>query len=527
MIVKQNKKLKTKINHLPTALIILDGFGFGKKDDPGNAITPATAPNLFSYFKKYPHSTLKTYGQYAGLFLKQVGNSEAGHLNIGAGRVVKQDLVIISEAIADGTFFKNLAFKQALFHVKKYNSAVHVMGMLTDGASAHSYPEHLYALLELFRRAGQKKVFIHLFTDGRDSPPHAAAKYLAALRAQMRDGEKIATIMGRFYAMDRNKIWERIKLAHDAMVGCVGNTAVSAEDAISQAYNRGETDEYITPTVITEHGRPVTRIQYNDAIFFFNARSDRARQITKSFVQSDFNKKNLGSFTRCHVPQDIRFVAMTDFGPDLPNVLTAFPSEDIKNCLPAVIDGHYKQLYISETEKYAHVTYFINGGYSEPLNSEERELIHSDKIYSYASKPEMHARLLAEKISHYFKTGKYNFICVNFPNADMLGHTGNLVAAKKGILAMDSAVKKIIDTLKEIHGQALIVADHGNAEVMINHKTKEKMNEHTANPVPCILVNEKLKKRRLKNGILADVAPTLLKMMDINKPKEMTGKPLF
>ncbi|OGH88836.1 MAG: phosphoglycerate mutase (2,3-diphosphoglycerate-independent) [Candidatus Magasanikbacteria bacterium RIFOXYC2_FULL_42_28] len=516
---------KSKIIRPSTALIILDGFGFGKKDDPGNAITSATAPNLFSYFKKYPHSTLKTYGQYAGLFPKQVGNSEAGHLNIGAGRIVKQDLVIISEAIHDGTFFKNTAFKQALYHAKKYNSAVHVMGMLTDGASAHSYPEHLYALLELFRREEQKKVYLHLFTDGRDSPPHAAAKYLVALRAKMQGAEKIATVMGRFYAMDRNKIWERIKLAHDALVGCVGNTAVSAEDAIAQAYNRGETDEYITPTVITEHGHPVTKVQDNDVIFFFNARSDRARQITKSFVQPDFNKKNPGSFTRCHVPKDIRFVAMTDFGPDLPNVLTAFPSEDIKNCLPAVIDGHYKQLYISETEKYAHVTYFINGGYPDALNGEQRELIHSDKIHSYAQKPQMHAPQLAQKISHYFKTGKYNFICVNFPNADMLGHTGNLAAAKKGIATMDVAVKKIINTLKEIHGQALIVADHGNAEVMINHKTKEKMNEHTFSPVPCILIGGKAK--RLRNGILADVAPTLLKMMNIAKAKEMTGRPLY
>ncbi len=518
-------KIENQPKRIPTALIILDGFGFGRLSDSGNAITPKTAPNLFSYFKKYPHSTLKTYGPYAGLFPKQVGNSEAGHLNIGAGRVVKQDLVIISQAIADGTFFKNPAFKQALYHVKKYNSAVHVIGLLTDEASAHSYPEHLYALLELFRRVKQKKVFLHLFTDGRDSPPHAAAQYLRALRTQMKNGEKIATIMGRFYAMDRNKIWERIKLAHDAMVGCVGNTAVSAEDAISQAYNRGETDEYIMPTVITEHDRPVTKIQDNDAIFFFNARSDRARQITKAFVQTDFNKTNPGSFTRCHVPKDIRFVAMTDFGPDLPNVLTAYPSTDIKNCLPTVIDEHYGQLYISETEKYAHVTYFINGGYPDALNGEKRELIHSDKIHSYAQKPQMHAALLANKISRYFKTGKYNFICVNFPNADMLGHTGNLAAAKKGIAAMDAAVKKIIDTLKAVHGQALIVADHGNADQMINHKTKEKMNEHTFNPVPCILIGGKMK--RLKNGILADVAPTLLKIMGLEKPKEMTGKALF
>lgn len=525
MIVKQSEKLKNKIVRPPTALIILDGFGLGKKGDLGNAITPATAPNVFSYLKKYPHSTLKTYGQYVGLFKKQVGNSEAGHLNIGAGRIVKQDLVMISESIHDGTFFKNSAFKQALYHVKKYNSAIHVMGLLTDEASAHSYPEHLYALLELFRREKQKKVYLHLFTDGRDSPPHAAGEYLRALRAQMKNGEKIATVMGRFYAMDRNKIWERIRLAHEAIVCGQGNTASSAEDAIAQAYNRGETDEYILPTVITECDHPVSEVNDNDAIFFFNARSDRARQITKAFVQPDFNKKNPGSFIRCRAPEHTRFVAMTDFGPDLSHVLTAFPSTDIKNCLAAVIKENYRQLYISETEKYAHVTYFINGGYPEALNGEKRELIRSDHIRSYVDKPEMNAVILANKISRYLKNGKYDFVCVNFPNADMLGHTGDLAAAKKGILAMDAAVKKIIETLKEIHGQALIVADHGNADIMINHKTKEKMNEHTFNPVPCILIGGKMK--RLKNGILADVAPTLLKMMNIDKPKEMTGKELF
>lgn len=523
MAIKKEQKNKP----IPTALIILDGFGFGRKNDPGNAITSATAPNIFSYLKKYPHSTLKTYGQYAGLFRKQVGNSEAGHLNIGAGRIVKQDLVVISEAIHDGTFFKNAAFKQALYHTKKYQAAVHVMGLLTDGASAHSYPEHLYALLELFRRAGQRKVFLHLFTDGRDSSPHGAINFLRDLRGHMLAQEKIATVMGRFYAMDRNKIWERIQLAYEAMVDGMGNVASSAEEAVAQAYNRDETDEYITPTVIKERGRPVATIKDNDAIFFFNARSDRARQITKAFVQPDFNKKNPGSFARCRVPQKTRFVAMTDFGPDLPQVLTAFPSTDIKNCLPTIIDGHYHQLYISETEKYAHVTYFINGGFPDSLNGEKRELIHSDKIHSYADKPGMHAQLLADKISHYFKSGKYNFVCVNFPNADMLGHTGNLAAAKKGILAMDVAVKKVIDTLKEIHGQALIVADHGNADVMINKVTNEMMTEHTTNPVPAIIISEKLKLKKLKNGILADVAPTLLKIMNIDKPKEMTGKTLF
>ncbi|OGH94401.1 MAG: phosphoglycerate mutase (2,3-diphosphoglycerate-independent) [Candidatus Magasanikbacteria bacterium RIFOXYD2_FULL_41_14] len=510
----------------PVALIILDGFGLGKVDDPGNAITPTTAPNIFSYFKKYAHSTLKTYGQYAGLFIGQVGNSEAGHLNIGAGRIVKQDLVIISEAIHNGTFFKNTAFKDALFHTKKHNSAVHLMGLLTDGNSAHAYPEHLYALLELCRDFGQKKVYLHLFTDGRDSSPHSALQFLRVLRTHMLENEKVATIMGRFYGMDRNKIWSRTKMAYEAITAGKGNFAKSAEEALSQAYNRGETDEYVMPTIITKSGKPIATIQDNDAVIFFNARSDRAREITKSLVQEDFTQKNPGSFNRRHNPKNLRFVALTDFGPDLPGVLTAFPSSDIKNCLPLAVGEKYRQLYISETEKFAHVTYFINGGFADPLDGEERELVKSEPVRSYADKPEMSCRLISRKICNYLKKDKYNFIVVNFPNADMVGHTGNLDAAKKAVKIMDTEVGRVVEMILKKNGVALITADHGNADVMINFDTKEMMTEHTENSVPCILISKKCMLKRLKNGILADVAPTLLKIMGIKKPKEMTGKSL-
>lgn len=510
----------------PTVLAILDGFGLGDIKDKGNAITPETAPNIFGYLKKYPHSTLKTYGEYVGLFSGQVGNSEAGHLNIGAGRIVKQDLVMISEAIHDGTFFKNEAFKQAVYHLKKYQTAAHILVLLTDKKSPHSYPEHLYAMLEYLRREEIDKVYLHLFTDGRDSSPHGAADFLRELRSHMMANEHIATIMGRFYGMDRNKLWNRTAEAYNAFVLGQGYQADNAEEALSQAYNRGETDEYIKPTVMLHNKKPFGLIKNNDAIFFVNARSDRARQITKALVQADFNKLNPGSFKREKVLKNIRFVAMTDFGPDLPGVLTAFPSPDIINCLPLVIKDNYQQLYISETEKYAHVTYFINGGYAEPLNGEQRELVKSSDIYTYADKPEMNSTILTKKIINYLKKGTYNFICVNFPNADMVGHTGNLLAARKAVKAVDNSVKKIADEVLALGGQMLVTADHGNADEMFNEKAQEMITEHSKNPVPLILIKSNIKGIKLKDGILADVAPTMLKIMGIKKPKEMTGRPL-
>lgn len=518
----------------PTLLFILDGFGLANPKNPGNAITPATAPNIFGYMKTYSSTQLTAHGEAVGLFPEQEGNSEAGHFNIGAGRLVKQDLLSISEAIEDGTFYKNTAFEEALFHAKKYNSAVHVMGLLTSSQSAHAHPGHLYALLDYFRREGQRKVYLHLFTDGRDSPPHSAVHHLRELRAYMNNGEKIATVMGRFYGMDRNKLWERTEAAYNTMVLGKGTCiADCAENAISQAYNRGETDEYICPTVITEgattrhpQGKPVATIQNNDVIFFFNARSDRARQITKAFVQPDFQKKNHGAFKRLRTPKHVRFVAMTDFGPDLPSILTAFPSPNIENSLIKAIGETYRQLYISETEKYAHVTYFLNGGHAESINGEVRELVSSGNVHSYAQKPAMRARELTDKILSYLKKDTYDFICVNYPNADMVGHTGDLSATKRAIQILDREIARLTDAVQKMGGRILLVADHGNAEEMINEKTGEVWTEHTDNPVPCIMIQAG-KKVPMKKGSLSDVAPTLLKMMGIEKPKEMTGKSLF
>ncbi len=512
----------------PTILVILDGFGLADFNNQGNAVTPKTAPHIFKYFRKYPSTTLKAHGRYVGLFKNQQGNSEAGHLNIGAGRVVEQDLVYISRAIKHGTFFKNHAFKNALHHAKKYKTNVHIMGLLTDNNSAHARPDHLYALLEFFRRENFRKVFLHLFTDGRDSLPHEATTFLHELRNFLQPHEKIATIMGRFYAMDRNKIWSRTQKAYEVLVLGKGCVAHSPEEALNQSYNRGDTDEYICPTVIVDNdNKPIAKIQDNDVVYFFNARSDRARQITKAFVQKDFLKKNPGAFKRRVWPKNIRFVAMTDFGPDLDGVFTAFPSPDIKQTLPMSIPGEYRQLYISETEKYAHVTYFMNGGYADPVNGENRELIPSPPERSYADEPEMSTDKLLAKLLKYVKNNKYDFITVNFPNPDMVGHTGNFEAAKKAIQIVDKAVSKLVKAVQKQKGQLLIIADHGNAEEMIDLKTGEKMTEHTTNEVPCILISSKYKKVKLHTGKLADVAPTILKMMDIKKPNLMTGKALF
>ncbi|MFA7245379.1 MAG: 2,3-bisphosphoglycerate-independent phosphoglycerate mutase [Candidatus Magasanikbacteria bacterium] len=520
----QNEEINKK--NKPVVFMILDGFGLADFKNVGNAITPETAPNIFSYIKDYSNTQLIASGLDVGLFPNQEGNSEAGHLNIGAGRVVEQDLVRITHAIKDGTFFKNDSFRHALYHAKKYNSSVHLMGLLTDGQSAHSNPEHIYSLLEYFRKQGHKKVFLHLFTDGRDSSTHGAVNFLRLLRKNMKNGEKIATIMGRFYGMDRNKMWSRTKQAYDAMVSGVGLQAESAEEAISQAYNRDETDEYILPTVIVEGGKPVGNIEDNDVIYFFNARSDRARQITKSLVQENFQKMNPGAFKRNKLPKNIRFVAMTDFGPDLPGIFTAFPSPDFKNCLAKAIGENYNQLYISETEKYAHVTYFMNGGYSEPINGEKRLMIKSGAHYSYADKPEMHAQEITNIIINYLENNTYNFITVNYPNADMVGHTGDFEAAKKAVNYMDNQVKRVVDCVLSKNGIVFITADHGNAEKMFDEKTGEIMTSHTDNHVPFILISDD-KKTKLKKGRLSDIAPTILKVLNIEKPDEMTGHSLI
>lgn len=510
-----------------TLLIIVDGWGIGKSDEPGNPINLKTAPNYFAALKKYPNCELQASGESVGLFNGQEGNSEAGHLNLGAGRIVKQDAVYISDAIADGTFFKNNAFHQALHHVKKYKTAVHLMGLLSNHNSAHSCPEHLYALLDLLHKENIKQVYLHLFTDGRDSGQFQAHKHLRILQKFFHGNEGVATVMGRFYAMDRNKEWSRTKQAYDAMVLGKGCASTSIEDALRSAYNKGDTDEFLCPTVIMKNNCPVATIKDNDAVFFFNLRSDRARQLTKAFVQPNFKEANPGSFTRAKNPKNIRFVALSDFGPDLPGVLTAFPSRDVNKSLVQVLCPR-KQMYAAESEKFAHITYFFNGGYAQHFCDEKWIKIASPGIKNYAEKPEMSAKLLADYVIGAIESGQYEFIAMNFANMDMVGHTGNFAAAQKAVSAVDSQIERIIKVLIKNGGQGIVTADHGNIEEMIKPESGEPDTEHSTGPVPFILINSRIQvPHNLPNGKLANVAPTILKMMDIPKPAEMTAKSLI
>ncbi len=507
-------------------LVIVDGWGIGDPKNPGNPINLKTAPNYFAALKKYPNCKLEASGESVGLFKGQEGNSEAGHLNLGAGRVVKQDALFISDAIDDGTFFKNNAFHQALHHVKKYKTAVHLMGLLSNHSSAHSCPEHLYALLDLMHKEDIKEVYLHLFTDGRDSGQFQAHKHLRIVQKFFHGNEKIATVMGRFYAMDRNKEWERTKLAYDAMVLGKGHTSTSIEEALRSAYDNGDTDEFVYPTIITENNRPVATIKDNDAIFFFNLRSDRARQLAKAFVQPDFTKINPESFTRSKCPKNTRFVALSDFGPDLPGVLTAFPSRDINKSLVQVLCPK-KQMYIAESEKFAHITYFFNGGYAQHFCDEKWVKIASPVVKNYADKPEMSAKQLADYAIGAIESGEYEFIAMNFANMDMVGHTGDFTAAQKAVKIIDDQIWRMIKVLIKNGGQAVVTADHGNIEEILNTTTGEPDTEHSVNPVPFILINSQLKApHNLPDGKLANVAPTILKIMGMNKPAEMTAKSL-
>lgn len=527
----QEKVLESiKVKVRPVVLIIFDGWGKAIRKSNGNAIKAAN-PQVFNrLLKEYSRGELAAHGGNVGLPMHQDGNSEAGHMNIGAGRIVKQDTLYISEAIEDGTFYKNTAFLEVLKHAKKYNTKVHILGLLSNGESAHSAPDHLHALLDLVHNEGMKKVFLHLFTDGRDSPPFSAPRLIDILEENLYPEQKIVSIIGRFYAMDRNKYWSRTELTYNMLVNGEGVIAPGAHEAVLRAYNRGESDEFIIPTLITDDHEPLGAIDDNDVIIFFNLRSDRARQLTKPFVQPDFETTNHGTFKRKKIPQNIRFCALTDFGPDLPHVFTAFPSRDVKNSLTEVLKS-YRQLYIAESEKYAHITYFFNGGYAEARFGEKRVRVPSPRIAGYNRTPRMSANKITNKVVAEIKKNSYDFIAINFANADMVAHTGDLPATVKAVNFLDECLDQIVkETLKK-NGVALITGDHGNAEEMHNVHTGEVITEHSKNPAYLIIVGEKYKVKKrsqmLKRGKLGDVAPTILKIMGIKKPKEMTGNALI
>ncbi|MBU0707201.1 2,3-bisphosphoglycerate-independent phosphoglycerate mutase [Patescibacteria group bacterium] len=506
----------------PVVLVIMDGWGVAPPHR-GNAIQLGKTPVYDKLLDVFPNTMLNASSRSVGLPVGQVGNSEAGHMNIGAGRTVQQDSVTISKSITDGTFFKNPAFHEAIGHVKRNDSTLHLMGLLSGEQSAHSDPDHLLALLTMADEAKVEKIVIHLFTDGRDSPQYSSIGFLKDLNQSLKRFPcvKIASIQGRFYAMDRKKVWDRTESAYDVIVSGRGIKNESPEKAIVTAYNRGESDEFISPTVITNKGKPVCVISENDSIIYFNLRSDRTRQLTKAFVQPDFD-----GFKRSKIPKGLRFIAMTDFGPDLPGILTAYPSVDLKGTLPMALKDH-KQLYISESEKYAHITYFLNGGYADPVAGEDRILIPSPSVKSYDMKPAMSANQITQVIVNNINSQVYDFYCVNFANADMVGHTGNLNAAISAVEVVDECVGKITKSVLAKKGAVFITADHGNADEMINIKTGEVHTNHTSNPVPFIAVSDKYKNTKIKkSGAINDITPTILAYYKIKNLKEMSNKSL-
>ncbi|MDO8592333.1 MAG: 2,3-bisphosphoglycerate-independent phosphoglycerate mutase, partial [bacterium] len=434
----------------------------------------------------------------------------------------------ISRSINDGTFFKNASFVEAVRQVKKNKSRLHLVGLISNGMSAHSDPDHLLALLALARVNKISRVYLHLFTDGRDSPKYASLKLIEDIQKTFKNGEAIATVIGRFYAMDRKKIWPRIEQAYNALVSGLGRKAASAQAAITESYNRGDSDEFIEPYIITKQGKPLPRIGNGDSVVFFNLRSDRARQLAKLFVQKQCHEKEKTCFDRKKILKDLLFVAMTDFGPDLENILTAYPSGDLKQTLPMALKG-LSQLYIAETEKYAHVTYFFNGGYADAVAGEARQVIASPDVKSYDLTPAMSSRKLAAEVVENLLNKKYDFTVLNFAAPDMVGHTGNLAAAVKCCRAVDKYLGEIVSAYLGAGGTVLVTADHGNIEQMINLKTGEIDTEHSSNPVPFILANKNLagKIKLRSGGVLGDVAPTILELLKINKPKEMGGKSLI
>ncbi|MDQ1251101.1 MAG: 2,3-bisphosphoglycerate-independent phosphoglycerate mutase [Euryarchaeota archaeon] len=503
-------------------LIILDGWGYREAKE-GNAVLAARTPNLDRLEKECPWCLLEASGEAVGLPEGQMGNSEVGHLNIGAGRVVYQDLTRINISIRDGDFFENPAFLSAISNAREKDSSLHLMGLVSYGG-VHSYMTHIYALIKLAQEKGLKKIYINAFLDGRDVPPKSALEDIKELDAFCKENgnAKITMISGRYYAMDRDKRWDRIKLAYDALTfGVAPYKSPDAETAVSEAYNRGENDEFIKPTVITDsEGKPLATIQDDDSVIFFNFRPDRARQLTWAFVNENFD-----SFVREEHPK-VYYVCMAQYDETL-DLPIAFPPEELENVLGEVLSKHgLIQLRIAETEKYAHVTFFLNGGQEKCYEGEDRCLIPSPKIATYDLKPEMSAYEVTDEVIRRIHSGKYDVIVLNFANMDMVGHTGFFNAAVQAVEAVDTCMGRTVEALKEKGGIALITADHGNAEQMINPETGEPFTAHTTYPVKCIYFgNDKIK--ALKNGKLCNLAPTLLELIGIPKPQEMTGKSLL
>lgn len=503
----------------PVVLLIMDGWGINPKKD-GNAVFLGNTPNLDRLSATFPTSRLQASGEAVGIMEGQMGDSNVGHLNLGAGRIVYQDLVRLSKAVENGEFFQNPEINKLMDHVLAKGSALHLMGLVSPGG-VHSHTNHLYALLQMAKDKGLEKVFVHAFLDGRDVPPASAKAYLVELEEKMQEigVGKIATISGRYYAMDRDNRWDRVEKAFNAIVYGKGREAASAVEALENSYKEDVTDEFVLPAVILERGKPTATVEPNNGVMFFNFRFDRARQLTRAFVDEDFQ-----GFVR--TKPDVKFLCMTRYDETIDAPFAFGPIEN-RNTLGEWLSKHGKrQLRIAETEKYAHVTFFFNGLEEKPFELEDRMLVPSPQVATYDLRPEMSAYGITGKVIDAIESDKYDVIILNYANGDMVGHTGDLLAAVKAVEAVDSCVARVVDAVLKKDGAVLITADHGNCEQMVDYETGEPHTAHTLNEVPVILASNRDYKLR-ESGILADVAPTLLDIMGMEQAPEMTGKSLL
>jgi 2,3-bisphosphoglycerate-independent phosphoglycerate mutase len=505
----------------PVLLVVLDGWGIRAERD-ANAIAVAGTPNMDALVREFPHTAIETSGLSVGLPEGQMGNSEVGHTNLGAGRIVYQDLVRINRAVEDGSFYKNDALLLACRRAKEGGGALHLMGLLSDGG-VHSHNEHLYALVELARREGVPRTFIHAFMDGRDTPPKSGLEYMAQLEKRLRDRGygKVAVVSGRYYAMDRDKRWDRVALAYAAIVKGDGHRAPTGVAAMEAAYGRDETDEFVKPTVIVNgDGKPVGPVRDGDAVLFFNFRADRAREITRALADPGFKE-----FDRDHAPRLSAYVCMTEYDKTFPYPV-AYAPQDLTEIFPELVSrAGLSQLRCAETEKYAHVTFFFNGGRETVFPGEDRILVPSPRdVKTYDEKPEMSAREVTDKLVQAVGTGQHGFVLVNYANPDMVGHTGILDAAVKAVKVVDECLGRLWQAAKARRMAMLVTADHGNCELMTDPQTGEPHTAHTLNPVPFILADPDFRGAKLRaKGVLADVAPTALQVMGLPQPKEMKG----
>ena len=508
----------------PTVLMILDGYGLNDKVE-GNAVAQAKTPVMDKLMAECPFVKGNASGLAVGLPDGQMGNSEVGHLNMGAGRIVYQELTRITKEIQDGDFFQNQEFLAAVENCKKHDSALHLFGLVSTGG-VHSHLTHIYGLLELAKRNGLEKVYVHCFLDGRDTPPESGKGFVEELESKMAElgVGQVATVMGRFYAMDRDKRWDRVEKAYNVMTKSKGKTAESATAGIQASYDDGKADEFVEPFAVVKDGKPVAAIQDNDSVIFFNFRPDRAREMTRAFCDDKFT-----GFERKTGFIPLTFVCFKDYDESIPNKKVAFKKEIIKNTFGEFLANHgKKQLRLAETEKYAHVTFFFNGGVEDPNVDEFRLLVNSPKdVATYDLKPEMSAPEVGMDLVEAIKSDKYDVIIINFANPDMVGHTGVIPAAIKAVEKVDELVGKAVDAVKDVDGVLFICADHGNAEKMIDYETGAPHTAHTTNPVPFILVNYDENYTLREGGRLCDIAPTLIEIMGLEKPVEMTGESLL